>query len=374
MEKLRFEFAVKALESDNKTNVITITSVETDKNEIFVIPKEFQNISLHEKLKNLATFQKVKSTLTRRGNSRRVWLTLDEEALKVYKDDDGNMHFNNYLLEQVDNTKVEKNQKETSISTETLQQILEKLSTTTSEKESDKQNIKNISDKIVIEKFTGKNANVLQWMEIFESECLRLKIDQDINKIEILRLFLEGSCIDWYSSMLIKHTINSDWEQWKKIFCETYADKGWTPVRYAIEYKYVNGYLLEYALKKERMLLEVNKSLDKKILIDLIAVGLPNFICDRIDRNKLTETNDLFNELRGLEHLVRRTAEKKEKGYSEKKTRYAEIKKPCKICREQKKGERYHPESNCWFRNKNEVKTVNNSELEVELNENNQKN
>lgn len=59
MEKLEFEFIVKALQSDNKTNVINITSIENDKNEIFIMPNEFQNIALHEKLKITATFQKV---------------------------------------------------------------------------------------------------------------------------------------------------------------------------------------------------------------------------------------------------------------------------------------------------------------------------
>lgn len=96
MEKLKFEFIVKALQSDNKTNVITITSIENDKNEIFIMPNEFQNIALHEKWKITATFQKVKTTLTKRGNTRKVWISLDADTLKEYKDDDGNMHFKNY--------------------------------------------------------------------------------------------------------------------------------------------------------------------------------------------------------------------------------------------------------------------------------------
>jgi len=168
-------------------------------------------------------------------------------------------------------------------------------------------------------------------------ECSRLEINQDTNKIELLRLLLEEYCMDWYSSMLIKYTLDSPWKKWKKIFCDTYADKGWTPVRYAIEYKYMKGSLLEYALKKERILLEVNKSLEKQILIDLIAVGFPSYICDRINRNSLEEIEDLFNEIRGLEYLVKKTFDKKEKTYLEKKSKIVEIKTPCRICREEKK-------------------------------------
>ncbi|XP_050511880.1 uncharacterized protein LOC126887966 [Diabrotica virgifera virgifera] len=211
-------------------------------------------------------------------------------------------------------------------------------------------------------------------METFENECTRLQIDKNTEKIEILRLFLEGSCVDWYRSMLIKYSINSDWDEWKNKFCDTYADKGWTPVRYAFEFKYMNGSLLEYALKKERLLLQINKSLNKKIMIDLIAIGLPNYIADRIDRDTLKETEDLFNEIRGLEHLIKmKTSEKKEIPYFKKK-------QACKICEKEGKGLRYHLESSCWYKSKSEVpknqevRTVNNHKLELELNETNPKN
>ena len=115
-------------------------------------------------------------------------------------------------------------------------------------------------------------------------------------------------------------------------------------------------------------------------MIDLIAVGLPNYISDKIDRNKLEETENLFNEIRSLEHLIKtKTLDKKEKAYLEKRERKIEEKKPCKICEKERKGERYHPESSCWFRNNekktiNQVKTVNNSQLEIELNKENLKN
>jgi hypothetical protein len=55
--------------------------------------------------------------------------------------------------------------------------------------------------------------------------------------------------------------------------------------------------------------------------------------------------------------------------------------KPCRICEKGNKGIRYHPESSCWFQNKSndgpkrdQIKHVNNSELETELNEMDPKN
>lgn len=165
---------------------------------------------------------------------------------------------------------------------------------------------------------------------------------------------------------------------WKENFCETYADKGWIPIRYAILYKYINGSLLDYALKKERILLEMNKTIDNSTLIDLIAVGLPEFIADRINRQKLHTTSDLFNELGSLEHLMkRRTTNKNTKENLEKKQQ----KNPCKICEKKGKMNRYHPESTCWYKvnerdgkDKNQIKFINNAEIESELVDTNPKN
>ncbi|GBP76824.1 hypothetical protein EVAR_49112_1 [Eumeta japonica] len=73
--------------------------------------------------------------------------------------------------------------------------------------------------------------------------------------------------------------------------------------RYALSFKYQAGLLLEYALKKEKLLLEVRKSSDTGTLIDLIAFGLPNYVADKIDREKLRNTEDLYNDIEKLEQL-----------------------------------------------------------------------
>lgn len=363
MEKLKFEFMVKASLSDIKTNIIAITSIGTENNENFKVPEEFQSISLHAELTSTEVYKKVKKTLTRRGATRRVWISLNEDILRIYKDEDGNIQFKDFLLEQIENIQTES--------------ITPPSTSTSAEAQSEFHNMKHISEKFVIEKFNGKNVNVLQWMETFENECTRLNIKKDIYKIELLRLFLQNSCTDWYSSMLIKNTLDSGWENWKKNFCDTYADKGWTPVKHAFEFKYINGYLIDYAIKKERFLLEINRHIDKSSIIDLIALGLPNHVLNRIDRSNLKEVEDLFKEIRGLEHLVKKKFFEKNNQISPSdKMKIGEEKKPCRICENKKKGTRYHPESACWFKDRNYekqgkeyVRTVNNSELEVELHE-----
>lgn len=375
MEKLRFEFVVKASADDSKTNVICITSItDVDKN-VFVIPEKYQPAKLHDVLIKTQAYQKVKTTLLRRNDRRQVWISMTEEIQSCYMDDDGNMQFKEYLLEEIA-PKAPVLTSTAGISEEAITRILQNFSDAKSDKPKT-QSVKCLKEQFVIEKFTKKTANALQWIRTFEAECTRLGIEEDTRQIEALRLFLEDSCLDWYSAMLIKYTINSEWSLWKKNFCETYADKGWSPIRYAMLFKYRQGSLLDYALKKERLLLEINKNMDKPTMIDLIATGLPNFVADKIDRDTLKETGDLFANIRGLEHLVeRKTWEKKVVGFESKNKEKIVEKQPCRICEKENKGKRFHPESHCWFKNTNkdkfkgdQIRSINNSELETELNE-----
>ncbi|GBP37255.1 hypothetical protein EVAR_35688_1 [Eumeta japonica] len=189
-------------------------------------------------------------------------------------------------------------------------------------------------------------------------------------KMEIFGLFLEKSCIDWYFSMMIKHGLQSEWSEWKSSFLQTYANKSWTTSKYALFFKYQAGSLLEYAIKKEKLLLEIKKTIDQGTLIDIIAAGLPDFITDRINKEEIVQTKDLFNELGKLEDLV---ANKK---FSKKKDDAKQIKEKCSICKKIQKGVRYHSEDSCWFKtkvnngkekNNKQIKLINNSELECEL-------
>ncbi|XP_045454205.1 uncharacterized protein LOC123663576 [Melitaea cinxia] len=226
MERLKFEFVVKSNE-DPKTNVICLTSImDADKN-IFLIPEQLQPVKQHNELMKTQTFQKVKATLQKRHEKRQVWISLTPELRDTYMDEDGNMQFKGYLLEEITTKTQPVFTNDTS--TETLTKILENFAEL--KKESKQSSLKNLSEKFVIEKFTKKTSSVTQWMNIFEAECIRIGINEDIQKIQVFRLFLEDSCQDWYNSMLIKYTINSEWGIWKKKFCETYVNKGWSPIR-----------------------------------------------------------------------------------------------------------------------------------------------
>lgn len=127
-------------------------------------------------------------------------------------------------------------------------------------------------------------------------------------------------------------------------------------------------------MKKERLLLENIKTIDKGTLIDLIAAGLPSSVTNELDRELLKETEDLYSELGKLQHLI---SKKKFDGrgqvqYKNNYTKEKTEKKPCKICDSKNKGIRYHPETTCWFKTKDNrdknygIKCINNAEGELE--------
>ena len=88
-------------------------------------------------------------------------------------------------------------------------------------------------------------------METFEKECMQFNVTIDETKIEILRLFLEKSCLDWYSSMATKLTTNSEWKESGEKFIETFQNRDWNMVTYAFAFRYKEGLLIDYAIKKK---------------------------------------------------------------------------------------------------------------------------
>lgn len=379
MEKLRFEFTVLP-GSDGKSNILAITSITTSDEKVYFIPETLQAAGHHKEIIKTSAYNKVKNSLVKRYQIRRVWITLTEELKKIYMDEDGNLQFGDQFLEEMiaeQPTAVSEKGKDT------LERLFEKFLENTQEPK--QQNLKYVAEKFVIEKFTSKNPNAKQWIDIFEKECIRFDVTTDEKKIELLRLFMDKTCVDWYSSMIIKLTIDSEWSTWKEKFCESFANKGWSPVTYALLFKYKDGSLLDYAIRKEKLLLDMRRSIDTGTLVDLIAAGLPEFILNRIDREALTDTVDLFNEVSKYEHMVNKKNVLSKRKFGDgnlmKTSDKNEEKSPCKICEKLNKAGRYHPEATCWFRKKegdttkkNLIKHVNNSVIETELNEYDQKN
>ncbi|KAK0077178.1 hypothetical protein PV325_004321 [Microctonus aethiopoides] len=372
MERLKFTFVVKEKE-DGKSNFIAITLIGTEDEISYKLPTELQPVGLHTTITGSTVYTSVKNTLKKRHQTRRAWITVTGDMRRTYWDDEGNVVFGGQLLEELSEEPApanDVNEVTNDAITRLFQQVLQQQRT-------DRPSLRKLAEKFVIEKFDGKtNAN--QWLKIFEKECERLDINEERCKIEMLKVFLEKSCLDWYSAMLIKLTLDANWNEWKEDFCSTYANKGWANSRYALAFKYQSGSLLDYAVKKQKLILEVRNSIDQGTLIDIIAAGLPDYVADRINRDELEETKDLFNDIGKLEHLVKKKNNDKKMNKTFDNRSKFEEKTPCKHCEKLEKGVRYHPESKCWFKkndsNLESRKHTNISTIDSELIEPNQKN
>lgn len=220
MEKLRFTFAVLAA-SDAKTNVVCITSIETPDARVFDIPDELKPASKHTSIIATDVFTKVKNSLKKRHQTRKLWIPLTSELRKIYLDEGENIQFGDQYLDEITHEA--------------------KLPNNNISVDTGNKNLGKISERFLLEKFSGKTMNVNQWISEFENECTRYEILKEAEKIEILKHLLEKQCLDWYTSMLIKYTVNAEWVIWKTNFCETYGNKGWSQVKYAFTFKYQGG-------------------------------------------------------------------------------------------------------------------------------------
>ena len=357
MEKLLFKFVVSG-SAEAKTNVINITSIKTPDGRVFEIPEELKLANKHAAIFSSDVYTKIKNSLKKRHNTRSVWIPLTPELKKIYLDAGENVQFQDQYLNEI---------------TE------ETMSSQDTSNTPEKKNIGKIAEKFLMEKFSNKTSSADQWFSEFEGECERFEIVQDQDKIEILKHRLEKQCLDWYTSMLIKLTVKSEWAVWKNNFCETYGNKGWSQVKYAFTFRFQAGSLLEYATKKEKLLLEVNKHIDIHTMINLIVIGLPDYIMYKIDKEKVDSTSSLYKEIGKFEHMANKNSVIKKRNTYEIRGQHDKF-KPCKICENLNKGNRYHPEEKCWFKQteennkRNYNKAVNNSVIDVELNSDKQKN
>lgn len=149
-----------------------------------------RRITSHRTDKN-AAFKKVKNSIKQRHQTRRVWVKLDDILAATYWDEGDNVQFKDYFLEEVEPSYSDKKEAAGSdITEEVISNILKKISTKKEDLGCVK-DLKNLSGKFVLEKFSNKSSNVNQWVKDFESECDRLEIKGDEEKIEVMRFFLE---------------------------------------------------------------------------------------------------------------------------------------------------------------------------------------
>ena len=100
--------------------------------------------------------------------------------------------------------------------------------------------------------------------------------------------------------------------------------------------------------------------MSQKALVNVIVFGLPTNIQDKIKKEKVKNTEQLFEELSRMDNTkpVSTTKEfvksngssSKEFNRKKKIKPSSQKKKPCSICSERTKLARFHPEESCWFK------------------------
>lgn len=99
--KLQFEFVLMASPKDLKSNTIAITSITTEDGEQYALPEEDKFIDSHKEIMKTENYNKVKSSLKKRHQIRKVWITLSQALRDTYIDADGNLQFMNKYLEEI---------------------------------------------------------------------------------------------------------------------------------------------------------------------------------------------------------------------------------------------------------------------------------
>ena len=341
-------------------NDFELAGLSENKELWYNLPDECRDLNLH---KILSSKQAVKSAITAIkpiNGYRKICVKLDNDLRKEYFDEDDNLCFLKIPLEE-SNVDLETggyvvNKSEGEIFLlERIKELETKLNL------NDEVKLHEVEKKFILDKF-NKKQNPTDWLERFENECRRHKVNSATNMIEVLRFFVSGSPKDWYEANLIKIGL-FNWFEWKKSFLTVFIDKGWSKIRVAYNYKYLGGSLIDYALAKEGLCLEVEKNATVMSRINMIAVGLPLEIQNQLDREEITTIEKLFIELRKFDDYFSKPKSRNDdkslnKGILiksninvSKKNIDTKTKKPCFMCEELGWKNRYHPTNEC--RNKN---------------------
>ncbi len=378
----RFQFYFIA-EGQDKTTSVSCKGIRNFGEECwYLFPEEYQKMQFHKALMELSPVKNAVAVLKSRGQFRTVKVTLPDELAKLYRDDDGNFVFKDFLLGEA---------RSGSVMQSAESKIDELVSSLARVAEPKEESVKEILKHFLVEKFSPKNKNVEAWCELFEKESLRFRLSGQ-KQIEVLKSCLDESMGDWFVVNQRRLDNSAVWKDWKAKLVSTFGDSSWKPVRYAYNFKYISGSYIDYAVKKERMLLELDRKLPDLVILDLIVVGLPSHIQNSLNRNSVINIDLLHSKLKKFEaddrisdssnkfrknkSVFNKVFSNQSKNFDNspknKKTNVNSnnvksdnwvVKKPCATCSSRGFPDRFHPESSCWFKDR-VGKSVNNVEAD----------
>jgi len=346
-------------ENDAVNCVESIRKLEDDV--CFVFPPNLQIENHHKGLFKIPVVKNAVKSLTKIGYYRNLNILLDKELTELYMDDQRNFVFKEIYLEEGEIPKKTATASAGNITETSLMELFKILKDRELTNEC---KLINVEKKFSIEKFDGKQR-AADWLEVFERECSRFMITVDEEKIKCLKFFLKDSAQDWYQSAMMKLPDN-EWQKWSESFLAVFSNKGWSKVRYAYAFKYISGALVDYALKKERLILEVERKMTVASRINLIVIGLPIAIQDKLDQEEIKSTDELMNQLGKFEYCSSTFKESNTKSDQKLRAQQPVQKKPCYICESLKLPGRFHPVGKCYNKDRNVPRRVNVNEVSNE--------
>lgn len=173
-----------------------------------------------------------------------------------------------------------------------------------------------------------------------------------MRKKSSLKKYLEKTASEWYQTNLLKDE-EYNWEDWKAAFLKAFSSKGWFAVRYVYNFRYISGSFIEYAIKKEWLILEVRRKTPEEIRINFIVIGLPIYIQDKIDKEMVQSTNDLIGLLGQYEDQIKRKKIQGRNVRFDRKSDPSPKRQPCVICEALNFPGRFYPIELCRNRNGN---------------------
>ena len=335
------------IERDNK-KAIMITRMQSVKEDVWYdFEKEDQRIDKHRELCELPLIKQAITSLNKSGKFRQPRTTLTDEVQKLYCDLLGNFVFNGQMLEEasvLNKSQSEGNKNQSRDEDRDYLNRIRELESKLEERESLKLN--DIERKFMIDKFDVRlDAN--DWVTSFEKECERYSINNDEKKIEALKLFLKESALDWYS-ICQKKLISNNWPIWKNAFISMFGVRSWSFVRQAYAFRYMGGSLINYALHKQKLLIETDDKMNDNTMINLIMYNLPSNIHEKLNRAELETIDDLYKELTKMNMYSEKPITYNEKSNVQKNKKIeAKEKIPCAICKKLGFDNRFHPIEFC---------------------------
>ncbi len=106
---------------------------------------------------------------------------------------------------------------------------------------------------------------------------------------------------DWFAINQQVLPANSKWANWCEGLLITFSDTSSMTVSHAYNFRYLSGSYIDFYVKKERLLRDLNQNIPDFLILHLIIVSLPSSIKSSLNQNSIKSTDDLHQKLRKYE-------------------------------------------------------------------------